>query len=140
MLNEFDITADRLILELTETTAVTDIQDAQRFIETMQKLGCTICLDDFGSGFATFSYLKHLNVDILKIDGQFIRDLPSNQENRAFVRAMADVAKGLKKTCVAEFVEDAQTLAMLSDLGVELAQGYHLDRPTADHPVFRAAA
>ncbi|MFN3545216.1 MAG: PAS domain S-box protein [Thiobacillus sp.] len=124
----------RLIIELTETAAVSEMQDAQRFIEALQQAGCLICLDDFGSGFSTFAYLKYLGVQILKIDGMFIRDLPNNRDNQAFVKAMIDVARGLGKVTVAEFVEDAATLAMLASFGVDMAQGYHLDRPAAAHP------
>lgn len=124
----------RLIIELTETAAVTEMQDAQRFIEALQQTGCLICLDDFGSGFSTFAYLKYLSVQILKIDGMFVRDLPNNRDNQAFVKAMIDVARGLGKVTVAEFVEDAATLDMLARFGVDMAQGYHLDRPSAAHP------
>jgi EAL domain-containing protein (putative c-di-GMP-specific phosphodiesterase class I) len=124
----------RLIIELTETAAVVEMQDAQRFIEALQQTGCLICLDDFGSGFSTFAYLKYLDIQILKIDGMFIRDLPNNRDNQAFVKAMIDVARGLEKVTVAEFVEDGATLEMLREFGVDMAQGYHLDRPAADHP------
>lgn len=124
----------RLIIELTETAAVSDIQDAQRFIEAIQQAGCLVCLDDFGSGFSTFGYLKYLGVEVLKIDGLFIRDLPNNRDNQVFVKAMVDVARGLQKITVAEYVEDAATLEMIRGLGVTLAQGYYLDRPVADHP------
>ena len=82
----------RLIIELTETETVSDLQDAQRFIEAIHRAGCRICLDDFGSGFSTFTYLKHLNVEILKIDGIFISDLVGNHENQVFVKAMVSIA------------------------------------------------
>lgn len=134
LLTENAVAPPRLLLELTETAAVSDVQDAQRFIEAIQQVGCGVCLDDFGSGFSTFAYLKYLNVKVLKIDGLFIRDLPNNHDNQVFVRAMVEVARGLRKTTVAEFVEDAATFAMLRDLGVDLAQGYHFDRPSAEHP------
>lgn len=133
-LQEHDVDPRRLIIELTETAAVSEMQDAQRFIEALQQAGCLICLDDFGSGFSTFAYLKYLGVQILKIDGMFIRDLPNNRDNQAFVKAMIDVARGLGKVTVAEFVEDAATLDMLARFGVDMAQGYHLDRPAAAHP------
>ncbi|CAI8898706.1 sensor domain-containing protein [Methylocaldum szegediense] len=124
----------RLIIELTETAAVSDIQDAQRFIEAIHQAGCRVCLDDFGSGFSTFGYLKYLGVEVLKIDGLFIRDLPNNRDNQIFVKAMVDVARGLQKLTVAEYVEDAATLSMVRSLGVNLVQGYYLDCPVADHP------
>ncbi|HQT25310.1 MAG TPA: EAL domain-containing protein, partial [Burkholderiales bacterium] len=130
----------RLLVELTETSAVTDLHDAQRFIEALRRTGCTVCLDDFGTGFSSFAYLKHLNADILKIDGLFIRDLPNNRDNQIFVKAIVEVAKGLRKTTVAEFVEDGETLEMLKRFGVDMVQGYHLDMPRADHPSIRDQA
>lgn len=134
LLASHSVDPKRLIVELTETAAVSEMQDAQRFIELLQQTGCVVCLDDFGSGFATFAYLKYLAVQVLKIDGMFIRDLPNNRDNQAFVKAMIDVAAGLQKRVVAEFVEDAATLEMLRNLGVDLVQGYYLDRPSANHP------
>ncbi|MFW5452152.1 EAL and GGDEF domain-containing protein [Thioalkalivibrio sulfidiphilus] len=134
LLARHDVEPRRLIVELTETAAVSEMQDAQRFIEALHQTGCLIGLDDFGSGFSTFAYLKYLGVQIPKIDGMFIRDLPNNRDNQAFVKAMIDVAKGLEKLTVAEFVEDAETLAMLRAFGVDMAQGYHLDRPSAELP------
>jgi len=124
----------RLIVELTETSAVSDLHDAQRFIESMRENGVRVCLDDFGSGFSSFAYLKHLDVDMLKIDGQFIRDLPSDRDNQVFVKAIVDVARGLKKITVAECVEDGGTLEVLRSFGVDLAQGYYLGEPLAEHP------
>ena len=121
-------------MELTETSAVSDLHDAQRFIDSMRECGVRVCLDDFGSGFSSFAYLKHLDVDMLKIDGQFIRDLPSDHDNQVFVKAIVDVARGLHKLTVAKCVEDAATLEMLRGLGVDMAQGYHLEEPTAQHP------
>lgn len=125
----YGIDGSRLIIELTETEAVSDIHDAQHFIETIRQANCRICLDDFGSGFSTFTYLKYLDVEILKIDGIFIQDLPNNYENQIFVKAMVSISQGLGKSLVAEFVEDAETLQLLKEYGVQFSQGYHLDRP-----------
>ncbi|MCB1781005.1 MAG: EAL domain-containing protein [Candidatus Competibacteraceae bacterium] len=140
LLTQHGVDPQRLLIELTETAAVSDVQDAQRFIEAIQQVGCGVCLDDFGSGFSTFAYLKYLNVKILKIDGLFVRDLLNHYDNQVFIRAMVEVARGLRKTTVAEFVEDAATLDMLRDLGVDLVQGYHLDRPSAEHPALDCLA
>ncbi|MBZ0092449.1 MAG: EAL domain-containing protein [Sulfuricellaceae bacterium] len=134
LLAQNGVEPSRLLVELTETSAVTDLHDAQRFIEALRQTGCTVCLDDFGTGFSSFAYLKHLNADILKIDGLFIRDLVNNHDNQVFVKAIVDVARGLHKTTVAEFVENGETLEMLKLFGVDLVQGYHLDMPCADHP------
>ena len=124
----------RLIVEITETAAVSDLHDAQRMIEALRQLGCGVYLDDFGVGFASFAYLKHLNVDTIKIDGIFIRDLPNDPDNQVFVQAMVSVALGLGKSVLAEYVEDGKTLALLRSYGIDLVQGYFLDRPVADHP------
>ncbi len=128
------VNAGRLMVELTETSAVSDLQDAERFIEVLRKTGCITCLDDFGAGFASFAYLKHLNADLLKIDGLFIRDLSNDRDNQVFVKAIVDVARGLGKRTVAEFVENEDTLLMLRRFGVDMVQGYHLDRPQEQHP------
>lgn len=133
-LMHFKVAPHRLHVELTETAAVSDLHDAQRFIEALHHTGCMVCLDDFGAGFSSFAYLKHLRADTLKIDGMFIRDLPNDRDNQVFVKAMVDVARGLHKKTIAEFVESAETLAMLQDFGVDMVQGYYLDMPMADHP------
>ncbi|MGE5320105.1 MAG: EAL domain-containing protein [Hyphomicrobiaceae bacterium] len=134
------VNPSRLIVEITETAAVSDLHDAQRMIEALRRLGCGVCLDDFGVGFASFAYLKHLHVDTIKIDGIFIRDLPSEPDNQVFVQAMVSVALGLGKSVVAEYVEDGRTLALLRQFGVDLVQGYYLDRPTPDHPALHGNA
>ncbi|PSJ17757.1 bifunctional diguanylate cyclase/phosphodiesterase [Nitrosomonas supralitoralis] len=130
LLVERNVEPSRLIIELTETAAVSDIQDAQRFIESIHQAGCKVCLDDFGSGFSTFGYLKYLGVEILKIDGLFISDLHNNRDNQVFVKAMVDVAHGLGKITVAEYVEDEDTFKMIKKLGIDLAQGYNFGRPS----------
>jgi diguanylate cyclase (GGDEF)-like protein len=126
----------RLILELTETAAVGDLQHLRGFTQTMRRAGCRICLDDFGSGFSSFVYLRHIDADILKIDGAFIRDLPRDPQNQVLVRAVVAVAQALGKQTVAEYVEDAATLELLAEIGVDLIQGYVFDKPVADHPAF----
>jgi diguanylate cyclase (GGDEF)-like protein/PAS domain S-box-containing protein len=136
-LEKYAVEPYRILIELTETSAVSDLHDAQRFIEALHVTGCRTCLDDFGSGFSSFAYLKHLKADVLKIDGLFIRDLPNDRDNQVFVKAIVDVARGMRKITIAEFVEDGETLAMLKGFGVDLVQGYHLDMPVGDHPALR---
>ena len=128
-----DVLPSRLLIEITETTAIGDLQDAGRFIEALHKTGCITCLDDFGTGFSSFAYLKYLKVDALKIDGLFIRDLPNDPDNQLFVKSIADVARGMGKRTVAEFVEDAATFELLTTFGVDLVQGYFLDHPVEKH-------
>lgn len=131
------VNPSRLLIEITETTAIGDLQDAGRFIEALHQAGCVTCLDDFGTGFSSFAYLKYLKVDALKIDGLFIRDLPNDRDNQLFVKSIADVARGMGKLTVAEFVEDAATLDLLTQFGVDLVQGYFLDHPIAAHPALQ---
>jgi EAL domain-containing protein (putative c-di-GMP-specific phosphodiesterase class I) len=126
----------RLLVELTETSAVSDLHDARRFIEALRQTGCRTCLDDFGTGFSSFAYLKHLQADAVKIDGLFIRDLPSDFDNQIFVKAIVAVARGMRKLTIAECVEDLETLDMLRSFGVDAVQGYYLERP---HPGCRPA-
>jgi EAL domain-containing protein (putative c-di-GMP-specific phosphodiesterase class I) len=134
LLHQHQVAPRRLIVELTETAAVADLHDAQRLIEALRQIGCGVCLDDFGTGFSSFAYLKHLRADTLKIDGLFIRDLHLDTDNQVFVRAMVNVARGLGKNVVAEYVESEKTLNMLREFGVNLVQGCLLDMPSAKLP------
>lgn len=132
LLAEFQVEPRRLIVELTETSALANMQDSEQFIREIRGLGCTVCLDDFGVGFSSFAYLKHLSADVLKIDGMFISNLAASREDQVFVRAIVDVARGLGKKTVAEFVGDPETLALLAEIGVDYVQGFYLSRPAAD--------
>ena len=127
----------RLCFEITETAAIVNIDSAKRFARNLKGLGCEFALDDFGAGFATFYYLTHLEFDYLKIDGEFIRDLPNNPTNQLVVKALVQITRGLGKRTIAEYVTDAETLALIQDYGVDYAQGFHIARPEAirvDHP------
>jgi diguanylate cyclase (GGDEF)-like protein len=134
-LKRCNVAPRRLLVELTETSAVSDLHDAQRFIDALHQTGCGVSLDDFGTGFSSFAYLKHLQVDSVKIDGLFIRNLPNEYDNQLFVKAILTVARGLHKTTIAECVEDEETLAMLQSFGVDCVQGYYLEMPRVDHPL-----
>lgn len=125
-----DVDPRRLHIELTETFAIADSMVAHQRIKALRGLGCSVHLDDFGSGFRSFAHLKLLDVDTIKIDGAFVRDLPSDDGNRLFVASMIEIAHQLGKSVVAEHVEDAATLDILRSLGVDLVQGFHLGRPT----------
>lgn len=131
-LREHGVPPSRLLLEVTETTAISDVQDANRLLQILRPAGCRICLDDFGAGFSSFAYLKHLAVDVIKIDGQFVRGIADDRDNRLVVKAIVDMAHGLGKTTVAEFVEDERSVHTLRQLGVDAFQGYHFSRPSAD--------
>lgn len=118
-----------IIFEVTETAAVENLAQAREFIDSLRSLGCRFALDDFGIGFSSFHYLRNLPVDFVKIDGSFVRNLHYDAEDRIFVKAMVDLATGLGITCIAEFVENTEIVAILKDLGVGLGQGYHIARP-----------
>jgi diguanylate cyclase (GGDEF)-like protein/PAS domain S-box-containing protein len=119
----------QLIFEITETTAVNNIDRARAFAETLLGLGCKVALDDFGAGFASFFYLKHLPFSYLKIDGEFVKELARAPIDQLIVKSLVDVCKGRKILTVAEFVEDKDTLDALKRLDVDYAQGYYLGRP-----------
>jgi diguanylate cyclase (GGDEF)-like protein/PAS domain S-box-containing protein len=120
-----------LIFEVTETAAIVNIDKARRFAERLGELGCAFALDDFGAGFGSFYYLKHLPFDYLKIDGDFIRQLPTSKPDQLTVKAIVQIAHGLGKRTVAEFVGDEATLGLLGRFGVDYAQGYFTGRPTS---------
>ena len=118
-------------MELTETSAVSDLHDAQRFIESMRETGVRVCLDDFGVGFSSFAYLQHLDVDMLKIDGQFIRDLPTDRDNQVFVKGHRGRGAASSSSPSPSRVEDGGTVGRCCAASAWImAQGYHLEEPT----------
>jgi diguanylate cyclase (GGDEF)-like protein/PAS domain S-box-containing protein len=129
LLVDSGIEPQRLLFEITETAAVAEMARARSFIGEVKKLGFRFALDDFGVGFSSFSYLKHLPVDMVKIDGSFVRYLDRSREDRLFVRAIVQVARELGLETVAEFVESREVLEILREIGVDYVQGYYLGRP-----------
>jgi diguanylate cyclase (GGDEF)-like protein/PAS domain S-box-containing protein len=127
-----------LCFEVTETAAVVNIDRARHFASLVAEMGCEFALDDFGAGFASFYYLKHLAFDLLKIDGEFVTDLATSRTNQLVVKAVVDIARGLGKRTIAEFVEDAETLELLRGMGVDYAQGFYVAKP-APLPLLQAA-
>ena len=123
--------ASKLCMEITETSAITNLGDATIFIEAIRSMGIKVALDDFGAGASSFGYLKSLPVDYLKIDGQFVRTLETDALNQAAVRCFVDVAKTIGVRTVAEFVETSGAEAILRSLGVDFAQGFlfHVPEP-----------
>ena len=124
-----DVDPRRLHIELTETSAIKDLAAAQAMIGGLRGLGCAVHLDDFGSGFSSFSHLKLLDVDTIKIDGSFIRDLDTDPHNQLFVGAMIAIARNLNKRTVAEHVENQSTYDLLIKMKIDFVQGFHLARP-----------
>lgn len=129
LLKKYGADPTYLLFELTETAAVADIVQARQLMMEMRELGCQFSIDDFGSGFASFRYLRELPVDIVKIDGMFITNITENKDDQLFVEALVTVAKGMGKKTVAEFVENAAVLKMLKTLHVDYAQGYYIGKP-----------
>ena len=120
--------------EITETAAIANLSAAEEFISALKDIGCQFALDDFGSGFSSFAYLKHLPVDKLKIDGSFVKGMAHSSVDQAMVESMNQVAHALGKLTVAECVENEETMRLLKDMGIDLAQGNYLGRP-GDVPV-----
>ncbi len=118
-----------LCFEVTESAAVSSRDKAQAFIDSLRKRGCQFSLDDFGAGLSSFAYLKNFNVDILKIDGGFIRDITDNRISESMVAAITQVAKVMELDTVAEYVESKQTKKLLTKLGVDFAQGHAVGKP-----------
>lgn len=119
----------RLIFEITETAAIENIHRAREFADELTALGCRFALDDFGAGFGSFYYLKYLPFDYLKIDGEFVRTCTDNRTDQLVIQACVQIAKGLGKQTIAEFVENADILRLVRALGVDYAQGYEIARP-----------
>ena len=118
-----------LDFEITETAAISNMDDARAFAEAVTGLGCGLGLDDFGTGFSSFSYLKELPVQHLKIDIEFIRELPSSPTDQRLVGALVQFAKAFGQETVAEGIEDSDTLALVRAFGVDYAQGFHIGEP-----------
>jgi EAL domain-containing protein (putative c-di-GMP-specific phosphodiesterase class I) len=125
-----DIDPRRLVIEITETAAISDMDRAQAFCEGVSALGCMVALDDFGAGFGSFQYLN-LPFDYLKIDGGFIRALPDSPTDQLVVQALVGLARGMGVRTIAEYVTDRATFELLRGYGVDYAQGFELGRP---HP------
>ena len=121
--------ASRLIVEITETAALHDLEDSARFVSIMRDLGCQVAVDDFGAGYTTFRHLKALTVDVVKIDGSFVRNLSESKENQLFIRNLLSLARAFNLVTVAECVENAEDAAILAREGVNMLQGYYFGRP-----------
>jgi EAL domain-containing protein (putative c-di-GMP-specific phosphodiesterase class I) len=122
--------ARRLVIEITETAALGDIEQSARFVDTLRHVGCRVALDDFGAGHTSLSHLEVLPVDIVKIDGCLVRALRSRSQNRVFLRHLLGLAKSSGLCTVAEGVESAEDAALLRAEGIGFLQGYHFGRPT----------
>jgi EAL domain-containing protein (putative c-di-GMP-specific phosphodiesterase class I) len=128
-IHESDVAGEHLCFEITETAAITNLSRARQFIKTLKQMGCYFSLDDFGSGLSSFAYLKGLDVDYLKIDGAFVKDIATDVVDRAMVAAICEIGHVMGLKTIAEFVENDAIIAVLKELGVDYAQGYGVARP-----------
>ncbi len=135
LLKDTGLDPEQLTFEITETAAIANLAAATKFISALKDIGCHFALDDFGSGFCSFTYLKHLPVDKLKIDGSFVQNLATSPVDQAMVQSMNQVAHALGKVTIAEYVESAQSLEMLREYGVDFAQGNFLGTPQDSIPL-----
>jgi len=129
-LKKYSINSSRICFELTETAVISNFTQAQKLIAFLRNRGCTIALDDFGAGASSFGYLKNLEVDYLKIDGQFVREMTSNKVDFEMVRSMNAVGAALGIQTIAEFVENQEIMDALASINVDFAQGYHIGKPS----------
>jgi EAL domain-containing protein (putative c-di-GMP-specific phosphodiesterase class I)/CHASE1-domain containing sensor protein len=128
-LREAQVDPGQLVFEVTETTAIGNIAAARDFAQQLARLGCRFALDDFGAGFGSFYYLKHLPFDYIKIDGEFVRNCTVDATDRLVIRAIVKLAQGMGTRTIAEFVGDEKTFATVAALGIDYAQGFHLGKP-----------
>jgi len=133
----YGVEPSMLVLEITETAAIPDLDRAKSFCAAVLELGCEIALDDFGAGYGGLYLVRELPFSYMKIDGEFVRRLPCSRPDRLIVAALRELARGMASETVAECVGDQQTIAILAELGVELAQGFALGRPA---PLLAAVA
>ena len=118
-----------MIFEVTETAAIANIDHAIEFMNKMKIIGCQFSLDDFGTGLSSYSYLRNLPVDYVKIDGVFVKDLANNPGDYAVVKSINEIGHFMGKRTIAEFVEDNDILDNLREIGVDYAQGYGIEKP-----------
>lgn len=136
-LREHGADPSRLVIEITETAAISDMDRAHAFCTGVTALGCEVALDDFGAGYGSFHYLTRLPFDYLKIDGSFVRGLTCSRNDQLVVRALVELARGMGVRTIAEYVTDRPTLTLLRRYGVDYAQGFELGKP---HPRFPLSA
>jgi diguanylate cyclase (GGDEF)-like protein len=130
-LDEGDADPARCTFEITATAGIGDLEAAGGFADRLTEFGCQVAIDDYGAGIGPFHYLKEFPFDVIKIDGEFVKDMPRSDADQLTVQAIVQIARGLGKTTIAEYVQDDATTQMLREFGVDMAQGFHLGRPIA---------
>jgi EAL domain-containing protein (putative c-di-GMP-specific phosphodiesterase class I) len=119
----------RLIVEITETTVIHDLDQTIAFVDTLKELGCSVAIDDFGAGYTSFKNLKLLNADMVKIDGAFVKNLKEDTSDQVFIRTMIDLAQNFKMETVAEWVGNQESADFLAEVGITYLQGFHYGMP-----------
>lgn len=132
VLNQFTrsrLPAGKVLFEVTETPAIQSLSNAENFILVLKEYGCRLLLDDFGTGHSSYSYLKHLPIDYVKIDGMFIKDIVENENDQTIVKSINEVGHFMGKKTIAEYVGNAQILEHLRSIGVDYGQGFAIEKP-----------
>jgi EAL domain-containing protein (putative c-di-GMP-specific phosphodiesterase class I) len=124
--------ANRLVVELTETASLHQFEENARFVSQLRELGVRVAIDDFGAGYTSFRNLQMMHVDVVKIDGSYIKNLSASPENQVFVRTLTGLAKNFDMRVVAEWVGSDEDAALLESFGVDYFQGFHFGQPTLE--------
>ncbi len=135
LIDRYGVNPEQLTFEITETALIGNLSEARYFADRIRDLGCELALDDFGSGYASFRYLRQFPIDLVKIDGEYVVNLVHSPQDQVLVRALVQVCQAYGIHTVAEFVQDEPTLRMLRELGVDYVQGYLVGRPEPLAPV-----
>jgi EAL domain-containing protein (putative c-di-GMP-specific phosphodiesterase class I) len=134
LIDHYAVNPEQLTFEITETALIGNLSEARHFADRIRDRGCELALDDFGSGYASFRYLRIFPIDLVKIDGEYVVDLVRNPQDQVLVRALVQVCQAYGIHTVAEFVQDEPTLRLLRELGVDYVQGFLIGRPTPLQP------
>ena len=140
ILAQYGRTVERLCIEITESVALHDLTNTRHFIDGIRQYGAKLALDDFGAGYTSFSYLRSLPADAVKIDGAYVKDLLAHPANQAIVQAIVDLTRNLGMNCIAEWAEDVPTLEALAEMGVDYVQGYVISRPLTPERILLASS
>lgn len=140
ILAQHGATVERLCIEITESVALHDLANTRHFIDGIRKYGAKLALDDFGAGYTSFSYLRSLPADAVKIDGAYVKDLLAHPANHAIVQAIVDLTRNLGMTSIAEWAEDVATLEALAEMGVDYVQGYVVSHPLTPERILLAGS
>jgi len=127
-----------LCIEITESVALTDISNVQRFIDRVRALGAKVAIDDFGAGYSSFGYLRSLSVDALKLDGSLVKDATRNAAGLAIIDAIGSLVGNLGMKSIGEYAEDLPTIKALVDAGIDYAQGYGISKPVMPERILSA--